>query len=420
MNTIKNGWMAAALVALAAAAAVPARAFTRGERLVAGIAAEEAKGRFAGAGALQDKAVTLLPVHGDEDGYLEARLLDAGIQGGLKMVVANDANDARFRRILEEIRWDEDQMRLETVNPDTIDELGHLLSTQVLLESRATKGRLPVHHDRFGKPAGAAGADGEGLAEMEVQLLAYEIKTKRYVWSAIVDATEPSGKKEEGSDEYLIQPAETQWPLNAGVEVAAGAGADREADLLDAYARGRLADLGYRVDSGAEQDDLTLKLEPTCGLFDHTGGWWVYEGELKVSLAVHGGEGRLLGETSLASRGARGLGEVQAHRNLADDMEAQLSGWMKRTLDSGAIGFEAVALEFMLGTPTDRAWDSKTIDSLQKKLAGLDGVRSVRLAEQSEKDGRAVFRVVYERAKMPTGVWNALLAAHPDVVEQLR
>ena len=428
MNTTKNGWMAAALVALAVAAAAPSQAFTRGERTTAGTAADEVRTRMTTATALQGKAVTLLPVHGDEDGYLEARLLDAGIQAGLNMVIANDTTDARFKRILKEIGWDEDQKRLETVDPDTIDELGHLLSTQVLLEGRVTKGRRPVETDRKGRPTGFAGEDGQGAVEMEVQLFAYEIRTKRYSWSAILTAVEqpaplpppppPPPPPTNGVAIQKIQPVVTSYPLNVGLEVRSAPGAEREAELLETYAKGRLSSQGFRVGSGKD-DDLTLKLEPTCEVFDQAGDYWVYAGELKASLAVHGGSARLLGETSFASRGVRALGEVQAHRNLADDMEAQLSGWMKRTLDADAIGFAAVRIDFTLSQPVETDEEYAAIDELQKGLAGLPGVRSARLVDQDNAAGTVAFKVVYEPELLPTGPWNKLYAEHPELLDYL-
>lgn len=426
MKTKRNGWMAAGLAALVAVAATQALGFTRGERQTARIAADEARGRLAGAAALAGKAVTLLPVHGDEDAYFETALLDAAIQAGVNMVVANDTQDARFKRILKEIRWDEEQKRLETVDPSTIDELGRLLSTQVLLEGRLSKGRLPVPADRKGRAVGFPGADGQGRVELEVQLLAYEIATKRYVWSAILTVLEPEPPQPANPDRQggpapfdQGHVAEVQIPLNVGVKVVAEKGAEMEADLLETWAHGRLADLGYRPGSG-EKDDLVLTLRAGCEEFDRTGNYVVYDGSVKAVLAVKAGTPRELGATSIPARGKRGLGETQAHRNLAEEMEGQLGPWLKRELDADMVDFAAVRVRLVLADPIEMAGDFKAIDRFQKAFMDLDGVRSARLESQDNAAGVLEFDVAYERSKLPTGVVNALFAAHPELLKHLK
>ena len=426
MKTTKTAWMAVALAALATAAAWGA---DPGERAAARALTDAVRSRMAGAAALQGKALTLLPVRGAEEGYLDALLLDAMVQSGLTAVIPNDERDARFRRILREIKWDEEQTRLETVNPETIDELGHLLSTQVLLEGRVLKGRLPARKDRRGRTEGWAGADGEGAVELELHLFAYEIRTKRYSWSAVVTASEPApgpGPGAEPGSEPKFEPSihwsleEALVPLNVGVSVTAAEGSETEADLMDTFARGHLADQGYRVGSG-KNDDLKLTIETTSELFDKKwDSYLVYQGTLKATLAACGGDARELGSASFAARGARGLGEAQAHRNLADDMGAQLGGWLKRTLNPEAVDIAAARLTMTLAFPIELAEDYKAIDDIQKALAGLDGVRSARVESQDNRKGVVEYLVVYERSKSPTGVWNALWAAHPELLENLK
>ena len=99
------------------------------------VAAAEAQ--FRSAPALDGKAITLLPVKGDSDGYCERLLIGALVNAGKTCVVSNDdKKDERFRRILKEIAWDERQTTLKSIDPRTADELGHLKSTQMLIEAR--------------------------------------------------------------------------------------------------------------------------------------------------------------------------------------------------------------------------------------------------------------------------------------------
>lgn len=427
MTTNRIGWMAAALAALVAVSAV--QGATPGERAAARAVTDAVKARMEGAEALQGKVLTLLPIRGDAEGYLDGLLVDAMVQAGLTTVIPNDERDARFKRILKEIAWDEEQTRLATIDPSTIDELGHLLSTQVLLEGRLMESRLPAARDRRGLPAGWAGADGEGAIEMELQLFAYEIQTKRYVWTAIVTAVEPPPfNPQQGPHDQTAEPVnpihwsieEALVPLNIGVKVTAGEGADMEADLVDTFVRGRLADLGYRVGSGKD-DDLVLDLQTSCNLFDQKWNQYlVYEGTLKATLAVKGGEAHELGAASFPARGARGLGEAQAHRNLADEMDAQLGGWLKRTLTPDAVDLAAARMKLVLAFPIEMKEDFKAIDDIQKALAGLPGVRSARVESQDNAKGTVEYLVVYERSKVPTGVWNALWTANPKLLDALR
>ncbi len=421
MNTIKNGWMAAALVALAAVAAVPARAFTHAERGVARTVAEEAKSRMDGAAGLGGRAVTLLPVHGDTDAYLESLLLDAGVQAGLKMVVANDTSDARFKRILREIRWDEDQKRLETVDPETIDELGHLLSTQVLLEGRLATSRRPVKKSRSGRAVGPAGEDGEGLVEMELQLFAYEIATKRYVWSANVSAAEaPEETGEPGAKRGVSDSGpyalEEPCPLNVGIQVTAAEGAERVADELETWLRGRLADQGYRVDTGKD-DDLVLEAEVEAARYDRTGEWETWKGAMKVSAGLCGAGERLLGTANFPAKGKPGV-EIAGQRNLAYEMEAQLAPWLKRTLDPDAVPCEAIRLELELADAIEISSDYKLLEKIRTAISGMDGVRSVRLAGQDNAAGKVAYKVVYDPEAYPGGFANALFAAHPELLDK--
>lgn len=420
MKTTKTGWMMAAALAALVAAAVPAWAVSFAERDVAKKAVGEAQAELAGAEILRGKAITLLPVHGDEEGYLEELLLHSMVKSGLTAVIPNDERDARFRRILKEIRWDEEQMRLETVDPETIDELGHLLSTQVLLEGRLMKSRLPVMRDRKGRPVGWAGADGAGAVEMELHLFAYEIRTKRYVWSMVAAAKEepagPDGGPEERGPSFRWFVDETAVPLNAGVKVENRGGAGRVADELETWIAGRLADLGYRLETGKD-DDLTLTLEVESEVYDRTGEYETHRGELKATLEARGTESRLLGTQGFNAKGKPGEGAAGA-RNLAYDLEEQLGAWLKRTLDPDALGFAAVRMDFMLASPVETGGDYEALEAIRKAIAEMDGVRWVELAAQDNGAGMVSYKVLYDTAAYPGGLANALFAEHAELLDK--
>ena len=402
---MKKAWMAVAALAAGLAAAAwgaDKNAADEGYRAAVERAAGAARTALETAPFDGSATVAILPVHGDEGGWV-SELLKIALSDAGKACVQLEG-DPMWEEIGRQLVWNE---RSEDIlDPATVD----LISRKTLMSAKVLMtGRVRKTTSRSGRPGA------------ELSLHATEVATARHIWGGVFrsgpgGAFGTSEKAEEGSS---LAVSEALVPLNVGLAVKAGQDADMEADLVETYARGRLADLGYRVASG-KADDLTLALETTCEPFDQTGNYWVFEGTLKASVAVHGGDARELGATTIASRGARGLGAAQAHRNLADEMEAQLGAWLKRTLDPEAVSFAAARLTLALAEPIELAEDYKAIDEIQKALAGLDGVRSARVDAQDNRKGTVEFVVVHERAKLPTGVWNALWAAHPEWLDLLK
>ena len=176
MDMKKTVCAAVALLALGASAA----AFDATERDIVRKAVSAARERLRTASALDGKAVTLLPVKGDDDsGFAGQLLMTALVEAGKTCVISNDEkNDERFKRILQEIKWDERQTTLKSIDPATADELGRLKSTQILLEARFDI----VRRGRKQRPVA------------ELGLLAYSVATKQFVWAADV-AADAGGRK---------------------------------------------------------------------------------------------------------------------------------------------------------------------------------------------------------------------------------
>lgn len=372
--------------------------FDAGEKALLRNIAAQTQQKLKKAAALDGKAVTLLPVHGDADGYMERLLLGAVVGAGRTGVISNDEkNDARFKRILADIRWDETQRRLSSVDPATIDELGRLKSTQVLMEARLDTTRTDADA-ATGRPA---------FTTAELNLLAYAVATKQYVWSAnIVLSDEPAPPEPPPELPGPVVSAAVA-PLHAAVVCRADEAAARASDLLDTTLRGTLASLGYVLD-GAHAPDITVETDLSKTTFDKTGGWFVYAGSLKLKASVCGATARLLGETSLAARGARGLGEPQADRNLADALGEQANGWLKRVLTGDLVGFEAAVFSV-------RTTDPAAAEKIRATAAALDGARAVTTENVDAAKGFTTFRAVYEKAKFPGGFVATLFAAPPDL-----
>lgn len=293
---------ALAAVAAATAAAEPST-FDDGERNAIRKAVSAAEARLRTAKAIDGKAITLLPVRGDRDGFCERLVIGALVNAGKTCVVSNDEKkDERFKRILKEIRWDEVQTTLKSIDPKTADELGHLKSTQILLEAR-----LDVF--RRGR---------KRRAVAELNLLAYAVATKQYVWTA----------------DIAIDEAGRAWPdaseFNVKVDLYSGADAAGLASLVSARVRDTVAGYGYRVNADGPADlEFSAKLAQQT--FDRSGEYLVLKGTVAARLSSRTGEG-ILYEKTFSAKGRRGLGEEEAVRNLSEAVSGQVLGWLDGTL----------------------------------------------------------------------------------------
>ena len=296
------------LSAVAAALAMSVRAeFEAGAKKSLRETAALAEAKLKTADALGKKAITLLPVKGDDAGYFENLLVGAFVNAGRTLVVSNDEKkDERFKRILGEIKWDEKQTTLKSVDPTTIDALGKLKSTQVFVEAR-----LGVTKRKNGK------------VTVELNLLAYEIETKKFVWSVNLA---PEGIA-----------SLSKFKIRAKVETAYNGMASSEAaELMNTVAKQQLVDLGYVVD-GTEEPDVIVKLFVQRTTFDATGSYFVFDGTVYVTATAQGAEKRLLGKETLSARGARGLGEEAADKNLVAKLAEKTGTWAKDTLSLTAL-----------------------------------------------------------------------------------
>ena len=372
------------------------------KKLLRGLASE-VKVKLGKAVQIGDKAVTILPVRGDKDGYMEQQLIESFVDAKLTVVISNDEKkDERFMHILKEIRWDAAQKRLSSVDPSTIDELGRLKSTQVFVEATLDIVRT---ESKSGKKT---------IHTAELNLLAYAIETKKYIWCATVVGSDAEDVK--SSPVALVGVVASECvPLVVKTEVkAASPDAAPVADRLDTKVRGMLAELGYRLDTG-DKPDVTLEVYVSKSTFDLVDEYYRFEGTLKVKASVGGAEPKLLGEDCFDARGDRGFGKSRANANLAEAFFEQLSSWVKRTIKADVIGFEAVAFEVRFPGPVEGVADFAPIEAFRKTVMSMDGVRSCTLVGQDKVLNFATYRVAYEKAKFPTGFLNALFAAHPEL-----
>lgn len=360
-------------------------------------AVEQARQKLSADSSLKGKVVTVLPVRGDDDAFVEQSLIGALSQAGCVSAAPNDENDVRFKKILETIRWNEQMKTLKAVDPKTIEELGHLKSTQVFLEARL-------------------GLDKKGRRTLvaNLNLLGIDVATKVYAFQADIVA-ELKSKGPILPNAASIR--QTTVPLNIEVVATGSEKGAGVAALLNTKVRNLMARaVKGRVD-GALKPDVKVVMETSASVFDQTGSWFVLEGTTHVSVQALGAEARLLGEKDFSAKGVRCLGEDKAVQSLAVAFEGQIQAWVSEVLKSEIVKFEA--LEFTLGTgdSVEAVADLAPVDAACKAIAAMDGVRSVVLTAQDNKKGTFTYRVVYEKAKYLDGFLNAALLKNAKVFE---
>ena len=360
-------------------------------------AAEAAKAALATAPIAENAPVAILPIHGDDDGRV-AELLKIALTDAGKTCVQTEG-DPMWDEVLKMLEWHERKM--DRLDPATVD----LISRKTLNAAKVLlTGTIEPMESRKGRP----------LAEL--RLHATEVATALHIWGKVV-ISGATGSNDGLHQTWIV--AETPVPLRVKVETTAQAGASMEADLIDTWARGRLADLGCQVSTG-KAEDLRLSLDMQSELFDRTGNNLVYNGTLKATLAVAGTEARELGARSFAAQGTRGFGEMEARRNLADALEAPLGDWLKSRVTEDAVAFASVRAELEFAESIETRDDYAAIENIRKALSELPGVRRAAVEKQDDRAGRVTFAVTYEREALPGGVWNPLWAAHPELLDYLK
>lgn len=391
MNKAKAYWLAAAAALLAGAAAygqTPEMQAKFRTALLEQFGAD-AKAALSEAPIPADIPVAILPIHGDDDAWLAGQMKIALTEAGKNCVEGR--GDPMWDVIINELTWE--KRKEPYLDAATCEAFGRLQAAKVLVSGTV---RLTALGDRSWRG--------------EVELHATELATKRHLWGKLFVypvRREPAP---------MPTPVEAASQLNVGVEVESVHGMERVADDVETWLLGRLVDLGYRVETG-KGDDLSLSLEVEGNLYDRTGEWETYKGELKAKLESRGAEARLLGKANFPARGKPGI-VPNGERNLAYDMEAQLAPWLKRVLDPGALGFVSVRLVFTLANPLETGADFAMMETLRKTIEGMPGVRSVKLAGQDNDAGTVAYRVVYETEGYPGGFLNMLYAAHPELLDQ--
>ncbi len=386
-------WIAVLALALAAAVAWGADkgAWDEGYRRAVEEAVQRAGEGMGSVSPWDGATVAILPIHGDEDGFVSELLKIAMTDAGVACVQLE--GDPVWEPIGRQLVWNERSS--DILDPETVR----------LISERTMKSATVLLTGSVRKTTSRTGREGAMLT-----LHATDVATTVHAWGGVFK----SGQAPQISAPEPI--VEAPMAMNVEVRVDAAPGAEQEGDEIGVYARGRLAALGYRVGTRQEAD-LSLTLAPTSALFDREGEWQVYQGTLHTTLELLGRDGHVLGEVNLSGKGVPGLDD-EGHRNLAFALERQLGAWLDRTLDPKAAEYVATRLEMRLADRVEVAADHGAIVDIRQAIEKLPGVRSAEVASLDAFAGRVAYKVVYKPVDVPDGIKSALMAANPELMDK--
>jgi hypothetical protein len=175
MKNIKTLFLAGVILAtgLAARAELPTEA-----RQALRLAATDIKSALANAGSIpKDQPIALLPIRGDDSGYVIGVLKDALTGAGLQTVEGKE--DQFVQEIFKEVEWDE--RKNDILDTNTLAKFGSLQGAKLLM---------------YGFVREATGGEGRGFIELELHVSS--IETKKHLWGDVFskrffDAQSPAG-----------------------------------------------------------------------------------------------------------------------------------------------------------------------------------------------------------------------------------
>lgn len=194
--------------------------------------------------------------------------------------------------------------------------------------------------------------------------------------------------------------------LNMKIVVqAADQDAKQVVERLRNAVQGRLTAEGYTI--ADTLPDVNLYLEAEAKVFDKSGNYYVFDGEVETeaNLLV---AGKMLGTTTINARSERKLGREEALRALAEKLEDQLVPWVQDTLSAGKVGLRASQVTVTGTRWTTTAGMSRYANRFVRKVRKVPGVVDVRVVEQDFDAKRLGFRVTYQRDSFPSGLVNYL------------
>jgi len=140
-------------------------AFNEDVRQALQMAVDDAQKQLSQSGLPADKGISILPITGDNERYVEGLLKNAITAAGLLYV--EGGSDPLWNEILKEVEWSE--RKEDMLDPQTLVKFGKLKGTQILLYGNVR----------------SAKQDGQKIF-VELELHISSIETKQHLWGAIL------------------------------------------------------------------------------------------------------------------------------------------------------------------------------------------------------------------------------------------
>lgn len=128
-------------------------------------AVDDAAGSLSQSIVDRDRTISVLPIAGDENRYIEGLLKNAVTRSGLTYVEGRE--DPIWEEVMAEVEWDE--RKEDMLDPSTLDKFGKLKSTQWLLYGTVREAR-----------------DSGRMVYVELELHLSSIETKQHMWGDLV------------------------------------------------------------------------------------------------------------------------------------------------------------------------------------------------------------------------------------------
>ncbi len=189
------------------------------------------------------------------------------------------------------------------------------------------------------------------------------------------------------------------------VAQAADQDAKQVVERLRNTIQGRLTAEGYTI--ADRLVDVSLYLEAEAKVFDKSGNYYVFDGEVETEakLVV---AGKMLGTTTINARSERKLGRADALRALAEELEDEVVPWVQQTLSANQVGLRSSHVTVTGTKWTNNRSMSNYANRFVRRVKKIRGVVDVRVVEQDFAAKRQVFRVTYQRDTFPSGLINHL------------
>ena len=200
--------------------------------------------------------------------------------------------------------------------------------------------------------------------------------------------------------------AESQARL-LNVQVSASPQGEKEAssvaNSVKSAVEGKLAAKGFAVNDTSP--DIKVALNVGVNLFDQSGGYYRYEGNVDASVQ-RTRDTKILGQTVVAAKGDRKLGQSSALQAVSGKLGADTADWVAGVATPLQSGLSAndITIKRPLLTRDDPAYVKMFVDT----VGAIDGVLSCTLVSQNYGSKTMVFRVVYYKDSFPEGLLNRL------------